>query len=485
MANKTAPISDYTKVVETFEKIIETDPKFIEAYLMLAKVYREIDRNKEYELLIKANKQFPDHYLIMFDLANMMCFRTGEKEKGLELFSKCVQKLPMVDSAWAGLGSAYLITREFEMALKCFETCLAINPDNIESILGIGVYHFEHANFKLAREYYEKSLELDKDNFWGNFNLSLFKMLHGEYLEGLEGFEKRNKDQYLKNYGGSQYIEMKRDDVKEDSNEKIVVLREQGFGDDLMFCRYLTPFKKLGYDVTFACQPELIEFFNLIPELDNIKIKSQIPQQHFDKRTFLMSLPWLMSKKISTKIGKPLKIDNKRFKSASKNISNNIKKIVDTEQLKIGVAWSGRPSHMRDYCRNLDLSLLSEIFKIKNIEFFTLQKIHKNEDKNFLRKFKNVHNVSDSLSNFMDTAYFVDKMDAIFTVDTSLVHLSGTMNKKTFLFLPLVPDYRWGLNEKQDWYPSVQLLRQKSKDDWSYPISECKKILTKMLSSSC
>ena len=35
---------------------------------------------------------------------------------------------------------------------------------------------------------------------------------------------------------------------------------------------------------------------------------------------------------------------------------------------------------------------------------------------------------------FMDTAYFVDKMDAIFTVDTSLVHLSGTMNKKTFFY---------------------------------------------------
>ena len=44
----------------------------------------------------------------MFDLANLMTFKTGEKEKGLELFAKCVQKLPMVDTAWSGLGSAYL-----------------------------------------------------------------------------------------------------------------------------------------------------------------------------------------------------------------------------------------------------------------------------------------------------------------------------------------------------------------------------------------
>ena len=109
---------------------------------MLIKIYREVDRDKEYELLIKANKVFPEHYLIMFDLANLMCFKTGEKEKGLELFSKCVQKLPMVDTAWAALGSAYLLNRNLEMALKCFETSLAINPENLTSTLGIGVYHF-------------------------------------------------------------------------------------------------------------------------------------------------------------------------------------------------------------------------------------------------------------------------------------------------------------------------------------------------------
>ena len=92
-----------TKAIENFKNIIKVDPKFIEAYLMLAKIYRETDANKEYELLIEANKIFPDHYLVMFDLGNLMCFKTGEKEKGLELFTKCVQKLPQIDTAWAAL----------------------------------------------------------------------------------------------------------------------------------------------------------------------------------------------------------------------------------------------------------------------------------------------------------------------------------------------------------------------------------------------
>ena len=57
LANRTAPQVDYDRPVEAFKKIIKMDPNFIEPYLMLAKIYRETDRNLEYKLLLKANKQ--------------------------------------------------------------------------------------------------------------------------------------------------------------------------------------------------------------------------------------------------------------------------------------------------------------------------------------------------------------------------------------------------------------------------------------------
>ena len=88
LANRTAPQVNYDEAIKAFKKVIKMDPNFIEPYLMLVKIYRETDRNLEYKLLLQANKQFPDHYLIMFDLANLMTFKTGEKAKGLELFAK-------------------------------------------------------------------------------------------------------------------------------------------------------------------------------------------------------------------------------------------------------------------------------------------------------------------------------------------------------------------------------------------------------------
>ncbi len=483
LANRTAPQVNYDRPIEAFKKAIKMDPNFIEPYLMLIKIYRETDRNLEYKLLLKANKQFPDHYLIMFDLANLMTFKTGEKAKGLELFAKCVQKLPMVDAAWAGVGSAYLINRDFDMALKSFETSLAINPENTQSILGIGVYHFETGNFKEARKYYEKALTIDKASYWGNFNIALLNLLEGDDETGWKFFEKRDKVQFLNKYGGSNIQEIFKDDISKNLNQKIVILREQGFGDDIMFSRYLKPLKNLGYDVTYACSPELKGFFKLSPDLDDIDLTSKIPDtQAFDYRAFLMSLPWLMSNSQEFRLSDPLKIDFNRLDEKNLKIKNEIKKSLNSKKLKIGLAWSGSPKHMRDFCRSIDVTLLKDVLDTPNVEFFVLQKVFKDDDKKFLKKFKNVNDCTDHLKDFLHTAYFVEKMDMIFTVDTSLVHMAGTMNKKTFLFLPKVPDYRWGLKNNQEWYPSVSLLRQEKLSDWKKPIKDCQKIIKEFLS---
>ena len=137
---------------------------------------------------------------------------------------------------------------------------------------------------------------------------------------------------------------------------------------------------------------------------------------------------------------------------------------------------------MRDLCRSIDLHLLKDVFNIPNVEFFALQKVFKDDDKKFLKKLKNVNDCTDHLKDFLHTSYFIEKMDIIFTVDTSLVHMAGTMNKKTFLFLPKVPDYRWGLKNNQEWYPSVSLLRQEKLSDWKKPIKDCQKIIKEFLS---
>ena len=148
----------------------------------------------------------------------------------------------------------------------------------------------------------------------------------------------------------------------------------------------------------------------------------------------------------------------------------------------MGFSWSGNPKHHRHFNRSIELTKFSEIFNNHDIEFFAIQKGINPVDKKILKNYKNVKNCDDLLADFLHTAYIVSKMDMIISVDTSLVHLSGSMKKETKLLLPKVPDWRWGVDSKQEWYPLVENFRQTTVDDWSDPINKIKKVLNEKVS---
>jgi ADP-heptose:LPS heptosyltransferase len=64
-------------------------------------------------------------------------------------------------------------------------------------------------------------------------------------------------------------------------------------------------------------------------------------------------------------------------------------------------------------------------------------------------------------------------MDLVITVDTSLAHLSGALEKSTLILLPWNPDWRW-LLDRQDspWYPTAKIFRQPTLDNWEAVIEE-------------
>ena len=55
---------------------------------------------------------------------------------------------------------------------------------------------------------------INKDSYWATFNISLLNLLEGDYENGLRVYEKRNKEQFLKKYGGSELPEIARDEVQ-------------------------------------------------------------------------------------------------------------------------------------------------------------------------------------------------------------------------------------------------------------------------------
>ena len=51
------------------------------------------------------------------------------------------------------------------------------------------------------------------------------------------------------------------DEFKNKEHKKIIVLSEQGYGDQIMILRYLKSLKELGFIVKYVCNKNLIDLF--------------------------------------------------------------------------------------------------------------------------------------------------------------------------------------------------------------------------------
>jgi ADP-heptose:LPS heptosyltransferase len=75
--------------------------------------------------------------------------------------------------------------------------------------------------------------------------------------------------------------------------------------------------------------------------------------------------------------------------------------------------------------------------------------------------------LTEDLSDFVDTAALIACLDLVITVDTSVAHLAGATGRRTWILLPYTPDYRWLLGRNDSpWYPTVRLFRQDEDRDY-------------------
>jgi hypothetical protein len=143
--------------------------------------------------------------------------------------------------------------------------------------------------------------------------------------------------------------------------------------------------------------------------------------------------------------------------------------------LNIGIAVSGNPIHINDQNRSMPLKYLSSLFPFG--KFFIIQKHINESDQNVLSHHKEVVFLGEEINDFVDTAAIVMNMDLIISVDTSLIHLAGSLNKPSLLMLPWCAEWRW-LIDKSDspWYPSLKILRQESPGDWDSVVAQIRLI---------
>ncbi len=94
-------------------------------------------------------------------------------------------------------------------------------------------------------------------------------------------------------------------------------------------------------------------------------------------------------------------------------------------------------------------------------------------------------NLDQAAGPFMDTAAIIQNLDLVITVDTSVGHLAGALDVRTWEALSFVSDWRWMYDRRESpWYPTMRLFRQSAVGDWVGVLRQIRTALSELVAQS-
>jgi len=139
---------------------------------------------------------------------------------------------------------------------------------------------------------------------------------------------------------------------------------------------------------------------------------------------------------------------------------------------RVGLVWSGSPSHKNDSNRSIPLARLAKLFEDLPARCFSLQRDLRNSDAEVLRQLPDLVHLGEHFRDFADTAAVIALLDIVVSVDTAVAHLAGALGKPVLMLLPHAADFRWMRGcDDSPWYPSAKLFRQPAFGDWDSVIA--------------
>ena len=453
-----------SKALEFYTMTITKAPQYLEAYIKKGDLLTNLKiHNDAIDCFKDALKLAPKNLQIL-NAIGVNLLEIGETNDALEYFTQCIKIDKTIAILYNNAGLAAYKINSFNESIEYFNICINKSPTTGYFYSNRGLSFQALKKLNLAMDDFIKCISLDPkypESYWNKSLLHLFK---GNYKDGWELYEYRWQSfarKWARTYPKKLWLG--NESVK---NKVIFIYPEQGHGDFIHCYRYVALLKNLHPKKIIL---EVTEpFYKLIKsqDLEVEVIGPNTQPSKFDFYSPIMSLPLAFKTEISNVPNKcPYLLTNfNKNKMWEEKFKNN-------NQLRVGLCWSGNPLHKNNHNRSMSLDDFSELISFP-FEFYSLQKDIPHEDLKILNNSK-IINHQNLLSDFSDTASFVNKMDIIISVDTVIAHLAGSLGKKTFLLLPDRSSFLW-MSERKDspWYPTIKIFRQKTLGDWNNCIKE-------------
>jgi len=442
--------------IECYKKIIEYDPKNITYLQELILIYKQskkildaIDCLKKIVILQPTN-------LIMLNEIGICYFTLTKYNDAINYFKQVLKINNRVPEVYKNIGTCYINLRDYKLAENNLLVSLRLlDNDDINSALGDLYFYIKNYNYSIS--FYKKIKNIEK-NPKCLYNLCFPYLAKKEFIIGLNLYENRLKFNEIQAQTGQvQRVEIPWLSYWNGINhcDNLLIIYEQGIGDNIQYYRFIIELSLMypNMKISYFCR-DIVQ--NIFKTYNNIEIVSNIDNKvGLNYKLYIMSLPYILKvNNILPNKEQYICVNDKKNAFWNDKLSN-------LKRFKVGFIYNGLLSSFIE--KNIPLDEFKTLCDL-DIDLICLHKLGdiQNDINNIDFKDKiNCYDI-DKEKPFEDTIAILQNIDLLVTIDTSVTHLAGILNVRTFLLLGYGSDWRWSDdNNNTYWYNSVELLRMK------------------------
>lgn len=375
--------------------------------------------------------------------------------------------------AWDELALDLLAADDIEGATACARKAVALNPRRVQSHAHLGNILADANALPAAVAAYRHALRLSPGLPIALWNLSLVELAQGDFRNGWSHYEARWD---CADFPSPRrvFAQPKLERSSDIAGKTVLVHAEQGYGDTILFVRFIPLLAARCASVILEVPRPLVELLRTGDGIAQLVGEGEaLPA--FDFHIPLLSLPLVLDRLVPDGVAVPY---------LHAPTSGHANEPTETpRRRRVGIAWSGSGTIANDR-RSMRLEKLQSWFDLADIEWVGLQKDTPQRDAECVRTLHAAHpklSTGASLEDFSRTASVIADLDLVVSIDTAVAHLAGAMGKQVWVLLPFAADFRWML-ERDDspWYPTARLFRAPAPGRWDPVIDAVRNALMEM-----
>lgn len=440
-------------------------------------------------LYIELLNQDMDWEVAIYQLATLY-MQTNRNVLAVKLLTPLADKKDAKLEILNNIGAAYRNEHRNEDAKKYFMKALEVakHPDIYANLAALAV---NEGHPEEGIPFGRKCLELQPDHRQGRWNLGLLLLENKEYEEGFSMYQQGFKtgERIIRPYKDKDGNEASFWEGESLTGKTIVLHGEQGVGDELLFLQFIPEFVAAHPDtrVVLDVHPRLCSMIRRsFPDISDIfPTRKSKPEWNesikVDFKDGLGSLPKWYHSSMRKNVGW-LKPDD-YLKGCYEDAIKELQKSTNQEgRPVIGIAWSGGKKKTRVDLRSIPLEkwlpILHQDATFISLEYW--EDAERDCSKMLQEHGLYVHHWPDVVedTDYEHTVALAAACDLVICVNTSMVHVRGSMDAPCWTLTPHGHAWRYGKKDQSNpFYNSVIQYHQNEGESWDKVIQTVSKDL--------